>query len=53
MHFCPFILEAYFYKKLQISLVNNVLKYGIAELKFRMRTRLTHHLYDQYLRYST
>ncbi|XP_059470318.1 ATP-binding cassette sub-family D member 3 isoform X2 [Neocloeon triangulifer] len=32
-----------------ISLVNNVLKYGITECKLRMRTRLTHHLYDQYL----
>ncbi|KAF4522129.1 hypothetical protein B566_EDAN012591 [Ephemera danica] len=32
-----------------ISMVNNVLKYGIGELKLRMRTRLTTHLYDQYL----
>ncbi|XP_065339971.1 ATP-binding cassette sub-family D member 3 [Cloeon dipterum] len=32
-----------------ISLVNNVLKYGLTECKLRMRTRLTHHLYDQYL----
>ncbi|PSN54737.1 ATP-binding cassette sub-family D member 3 [Blattella germanica] len=33
-----------------ISIVNNVLKYGIGEAKLRFRTRLTHHLYDQYLR---
>ncbi|XP_047118911.1 ATP-binding cassette sub-family D member 3 [Schistocerca piceifrons] len=33
-----------------ISVVNNILKYGIGELKLRLRTRLTHHLYDQYLR---
>lgn len=33
-----------------ISVVNNVLKYGIGELKLRLRTRLTHNLYDQYLR---
>ncbi|XP_049862594.1 ATP-binding cassette sub-family D member 3 [Schistocerca gregaria] len=33
-----------------ISVVNNILKYGIGELKLRLRTQLTHHLYDQYLR---
>ncbi|XP_034248545.1 ATP-binding cassette sub-family D member 3 [Thrips palmi] len=33
-----------------ISVVNNTLKWSLGELKLRMRTRLTHHLYDQYLR---
>ncbi|XP_054275529.1 ATP-binding cassette sub-family D member 3 [Macrosteles quadrilineatus] len=33
-----------------ISLVNNVLKWGIGELKLRLRTRLTHHLYGEYLK---
>ncbi|XP_025404824.1 ATP-binding cassette sub-family D member 3 [Sipha flava] len=33
-----------------ISLVNNVLKWSIGELKLRLRTRLTHHLYNDYLR---
>lgn len=33
-----------------ISLVNNVLKWGIGEIKLRLRTRLTHYLYDEYLK---
>ncbi|XP_060851111.1 ATP-binding cassette sub-family D member 3 [Rhopalosiphum padi] len=33
-----------------ISLVNNVLKWSIGELKLRLRTRLSRHLYDDYLR---
>ncbi|XP_033636380.1 ATP-binding cassette sub-family D member 3-like isoform X2 [Asterias rubens] len=33
-----------------ISLVNNILKYGLNELKLRFRTRLTTHLYEQYLK---
>lgn len=33
-----------------ISIVNNVLKWSIGELKLRLRTRLTHHLYNDYLR---
>ncbi|KAK3609748.1 hypothetical protein CHS0354_029196 [Potamilus streckersoni] len=33
-----------------ISVVNNMLKYGLSELKLRFRTRLSHHLYDKYLR---
>ncbi|KAK3911791.1 ATP-binding cassette sub-family D member 3 [Frankliniella fusca] len=33
-----------------ISVVNNTLKWSLGELKLRMRTRLTHHLYEQYLR---
>ncbi|KAJ9576254.1 hypothetical protein L9F63_006853, partial [Diploptera punctata] len=35
-----------------ISVVNNILKYSIGEAKIRFRTRLTHHLYEQYLRNS-
>ncbi|KAK7100602.1 ATP-binding cassette sub-family D member 3-like [Littorina saxatilis] len=33
-----------------ISVVNNMLKYGLNELKLRFRTQLTRHLYDRYLR---
>ncbi|XP_067677885.1 ATP-binding cassette sub-family D member 3-like [Haliotis asinina] len=33
-----------------ISTVNNCLKYGLNELKVRFRSRLTHHLYDSYLK---
>ncbi|XP_069161594.1 LOW QUALITY PROTEIN: ATP-binding cassette sub-family D member 3 [Procambarus clarkii] len=33
-----------------ISLVNNVLKYGLNEMKLRFRTRLSNHLYDSYLK---
>lgn len=33
-----------------ISLVNNILKWGIGELKLRLRTQLTHYLYDEYLK---
>lgn len=33
-----------------ISLVNNLLKYSIGEVKLRFRTRLTKYLYDQYLK---
>lgn len=32
-----------------IALVNNFLKYGLNELKLRFRTRLSLHLYEQYL----
>lgn len=32
-----------------ISVVNNVLKYGLSELKLRFRTRLSLYLYDKYL----
>ncbi|XP_022087262.1 ATP-binding cassette sub-family D member 3-like isoform X1 [Acanthaster planci] len=32
-----------------ISLINNLLKYGLNEVKLRFRTRLTSHLYEQYL----
>lgn len=33
-----------------IAFVNNVLKWGIGELKLRMKTRITHYLYDEYLK---
>ncbi|KAK8738114.1 hypothetical protein OTU49_004047 [Cherax quadricarinatus] len=33
-----------------ISLINNVLKYGLFEMKLRFRTRLSNHLYDSYLK---
>lgn len=33
-----------------ISVVNNVLKYAIGELKLRLRTNLTNYLYDEYLK---
>ncbi|XP_069987359.1 ATP-binding cassette sub-family D member 3-like isoform X2 [Penaeus vannamei] len=33
-----------------ISLVNNVLKFGLNELKLRFRTRLSNHLYEHYLK---
>uniref|UniRef100_A0A0K8VF60 ATP-binding cassette sub-family D member 3 n=1 Tax=Bactrocera latifrons TaxID=174628 RepID=A0A0K8VF60_BACLA len=32
-----------------ISVVTNVLKWSLGELKLRFRTNLTHHLYNQYL----
>ncbi|KAH0549290.1 ATP-binding cassette sub-family D member 3 [Cotesia glomerata] len=33
-----------------ISIVNNLLKYGIGEMKLRLRTNITRHLLDQYLK---
>lgn len=36
-----------------ISLVNNLLKYGLDELRLRFRTRLTNYLYSKYLRNLT
>ncbi|XP_037932134.1 ATP-binding cassette sub-family D member 3-like, partial [Teleopsis dalmanni] len=33
-----------------ISVVTNILKWSLGELKLRFRTNLTHHLYNQYLR---
>ncbi|KAJ4439708.1 ATP-binding cassette sub- D member 3 [Periplaneta americana] len=33
-----------------ISVVNNILKYSIGEVKLRFRTRLTQYLYDEYLK---
>ena len=34
-------------------MINNLLKYGIDELKLHFRTRLTKHLYAKYLRNLT
>ncbi|KAB0795258.1 hypothetical protein PPYR_12097 [Photinus pyralis] len=36
-----------------ISIVNNVLKYSIGDLKIRLRTNMTRHLYDDYLKKFT
>lgn len=36
-----------------ISVVNNVLKYSIGELKIRLRTNMTNRLYDDYLKKFT
>uniref|UniRef100_A0A0A9X892 ATP-binding cassette sub-family D member 3 n=1 Tax=Lygus hesperus TaxID=30085 RepID=A0A0A9X892_LYGHE len=33
-----------------IAIVNGVLKWSIGELKLRLKTRLSHHLYDDYLK---
>jgi len=33
-----------------IALVNNVLKWSLGELKLNLRTRLTHYLYNEYLK---
>ncbi|KAK7603676.1 hypothetical protein V9T40_003675 [Parthenolecanium corni] len=33
-----------------IAVVNNMLKWSLGELKLRLRTRLTHHLYEEYLK---
>ncbi len=35
----------------QIAVINNVLKWGLGELKLRFRTNLSHHLYNQYLKW--
>ncbi|XP_003742604.1 ATP-binding cassette sub-family D member 3 [Galendromus occidentalis] len=32
-----------------LSLINNLMKYGLNEINLRFRTRLSHHLYKQYL----
>lgn len=36
-----------------ISVVNNVLKYSIGALKIQLRTNMTRHLYEQYLKNYT
>ncbi|XP_020708602.2 ATP-binding cassette sub-family D member 3 [Athalia rosae] len=33
-----------------ISIVNNLIKYGIGEVSLRLRTNITHHLIDKYLK---
>ncbi|KAJ6637593.1 ATP-binding cassette sub-family D member 3 [Pseudolycoriella hygida] len=40
----------YFSALPMIAVINNVLKWGLGELKLRFRTNLSHHLYNQYLR---
>ncbi|CAB3242954.1 unnamed protein product [Arctia plantaginis] len=44
------LLTQFFISMPVISLVNNVLKWSIGELKLRLRTNLTMHLYQQYLK---
>ncbi|KAF6025465.1 ABCD3 [Bugula neritina] len=43
-------LMSYVYAMPLISIVNNMMKIGLNEVKLRFRTRLTKHFYDQYLR---
>lgn len=45
-YFSPLILLW----SLQISVVNNVLKWSLGELKLRFRTNMSHFLYNQYLK---
>ncbi|XP_076337062.1 ATP binding cassette subfamily D member Pmp70 [Tachypleus tridentatus] len=42
-------LISFIYAMPFISLMNNVLKYGLSELKLRFRTKLSQHLYNQYM----
>ncbi|XP_075970908.1 ATP binding cassette subfamily D member Pmp70 [Anticarsia gemmatalis] len=44
------LLTHFFISMPIISLVNNMLKWSIGELKLRLRTNLTLHLYQQYLK---
>ncbi|XP_026739732.1 ATP-binding cassette sub-family D member 3 [Trichoplusia ni] len=44
------LLTQFFFAMPIISLVNNVLKWSIGELKLKLRTNLTLHLYQQYLK---
>eukprot|EP01104_Vermistella_antarctica_P021133 TRINITY_DN9359_c0_g1_i1.p1 TRINITY_DN9359_c0_g1~~TRINITY_DN9359_c0_g1_i1.p1 ORF type:complete len:672 (+),score=134.31 TRINITY_DN9359_c0_g1_i1:36-2051(+) len=46
----PKSLAGFLIAMLPISLVNNVLKYGLCELQLRFRQRLTDHLYKEYLK---
>jgi ATP-binding cassette, subfamily D (ALD), member 3 len=46
---CLFIFV--FFCCLQITVVNNILKWSLGELKLRFRTNLSQHLYTQYLKY--
>ncbi|CAH1395753.1 unnamed protein product [Nezara viridula] len=45
-----FNLFKFFAAMPMIALVNNILKWGLGELKLRLRTRITHYLYDEYLK---
>lgn len=42
-------LQAFVFTMPMLSLVNNVLKYGLSELRLRFRSRLHHALYKEYL----
>ncbi|CAH3986668.1 unnamed protein product [Pieris brassicae] len=44
------LLTQFFMAMPLISIVNNVLKWSIGEVKLRIRTNLTLHLYEQYLK---
>ncbi|XP_067934177.1 ATP-binding cassette sub-family D member 3-like [Watersipora subatra] len=43
-------LISYVYAMPVISIINNMMKIGLNEVKLRFRTRLTTHFYDKYLR---
>ncbi|ELT92932.1 hypothetical protein CAPTEDRAFT_164747 [Capitella teleta] len=43
-------LIRFLYAMPAISVINNLLKYGLNELKLRFRTRLSQHMYDKYLK---
>ncbi|XP_077287876.1 ATP binding cassette subfamily D member Pmp70 [Arctopsyche grandis] len=43
-------LIRFFYAMPIISIVNNVMKWSIGELKLHLRTNMTHNLYEQYLK---
>uniref|UniRef100_A0A1A9ZK04 ABC transporter domain-containing protein n=1 Tax=Glossina pallidipes TaxID=7398 RepID=A0A1A9ZK04_GLOPL len=42
-------LASYMFSLPLISVITNILKWSLGELKLRFRTNLTHHLYNQYL----
>lgn len=42
-------LQAFIFTMPMLSMVNNVLKYGLSELRLRFRSRLHHALYKEYL----
>ncbi|XP_077981129.1 ATP-binding cassette sub-family D member 3-like [Glandiceps talaboti] len=46
-------LFKFIYAMPMISVVNNLLKYGLNMLKLKFRTRLTNHFYEKYLRGNT
>uniref|UniRef100_A0A6M2D8Q8 Putative secreted protein n=1 Tax=Rhipicephalus microplus TaxID=6941 RepID=A0A6M2D8Q8_RHIMP len=42
-------LQAFIFTMPMLSMVNNLLKYGLSELRLRFRSRLHHALYKEYL----
>ncbi|RXG73471.1 ATP-binding cassette sub-family D member 3 [Armadillidium vulgare] len=44
-----FVSNSFEFLSLQISLVNNLMKFGLNKLKLNFRTRLSNHLYNSYL----